>query len=163
MSQALIKPEAGSQGGWHRPCSTASRASVFGHALGFSLQADLHPLQKGGSRGQDWDQQVWPIPGKLAALQHGWRAEQGRSPLGAALAMPRLCLGHTQLPTPLLSPLTGLCAARHGHLRMKRDPSCSVLGKETLSGRKLAVPGWGLGRKKRIFQAVSGRRLWAGF
>lgn len=119
VSQALIKPEAGSQGGRHWPCGTASRASVFGHALGFSLQADLHPLQKGGSRGQDWDQQVWPIPVKLAALQHGWRAEQGRSPLGAALAVPQLCLGHTQLPTPLLSPLTGLCAARHGHLRMK--------------------------------------------
>lgn len=68
MSQAVINPGASSQGRWHQPCSTACHTSLWTQT-GVFLAGTSAPL-KGGSHGQDWDQQVWQILVKLTPLQH---------------------------------------------------------------------------------------------
>lgn len=149
VPQALIKPGAGSQGGWHHPCGAARHASVWVGVFPAGRSAPPAEGREGAAirAGTSRSGRCWPSSQPYAG--------QGRSSPGAALAMP--WLAQDMYGSPLLSPMSGLPDRDTPLPRTKQDPRCSVPGKQALSVRELSVAGCYLGRKKRNFQGVSGQ------
>lgn len=136
--------------------------------MGFSLQAGLHPRREGASVrtgtsrfGRSWQsshpysESAW-----LEALNRvDWPKCPEVTPGSSTSWAAGLCSGYIQLPAPLpISPdrppylasgLLGTDTTSWNEARIHLS-SASVLGKQTLSRRKLDIPGLGLGRKKKF-------------